>query len=64
MSCEMMQVDNRAVKSLGPYMSKLMKLLTFPTSFWVKEGIHLDKLEGGKIKDFKDSFDLQVNANN
>ncbi|KAM0997351.1 hypothetical protein ACFX2C_007247 [Malus domestica] len=29
MGCELMQVDNRTVKSLAPYTTKFMKLLTF-----------------------------------
>ncbi|KAK3199902.1 hypothetical protein Dsin_023317 [Dipteronia sinensis] len=45
--CEMMQVDNRAVKSLAPYMTKFMKLLTFA----LKIGAHLATGMGQLIPD-------------
>ncbi|KAJ0103236.1 hypothetical protein Patl1_04024 [Pistacia atlantica] len=45
--CEMMQVDNRAVKSLAPYMSKFMKLVTFA----LKIGAHLATGMGQLIPD-------------
>ncbi|OWM85834.1 hypothetical protein CDL15_Pgr012084 [Punica granatum] len=47
MGCEMMQVDNRAVKSLAPYMTKFMKLLTFA----LKIGAHLAAGMGEMIPD-------------
>jgi hypothetical protein len=47
MGCEMMQVDNRAVKSLAPYMKKFMKLLTFA----LKIGAHLAAGMGEMIPD-------------
>nr|GMC72415.1 protein TORNADO 1 [Ipomoea batatas] len=45
--CEMMQVDNRAVKSLAPYMKKFMKLVTFA----MKIGAHLAAGMGEMIPD-------------
>lgn len=45
--CEMMQVDNMAVKSLAPYMKKFMKLLTFA----LKIGAHLAAGMGEMIPD-------------
>lgn len=45
--CEMMQVDNRAVKSLAPYMSTFMKLVTFA----LKIGAHLAAGMGQLIPD-------------
>ncbi|KAJ7014283.1 hypothetical protein NC653_003786 [Populus alba x Populus x berolinensis] len=45
--CEMMQVDNIAVKSLAPYMKKFMKLLTFA----LKIGAHLAAGMGEMIPD-------------
>ncbi|XP_057966226.1 protein TORNADO 1 [Malania oleifera] len=47
MGCELMQVDNRAVKCLAPYMTKFMKLLTFS----LKIGAHLAAGMGGMIPD-------------
>lgn len=47
MGCELMQVDNRAVKSLAPYMKKFMKLLTFA----LKIGAHLAAGMGEMIPD-------------
>ncbi|KAF4381233.1 hypothetical protein G4B88_015499 [Cannabis sativa] len=47
MGCEMMQVDNMAVKSLAPYMSKFMKLITFA----LKIGAHLAAGMGEMIPD-------------
>lgn len=45
--CELMQVDNRAVKCLAPYMKKFMKLLTFA----LKIGAHLAAGMGEMIPD-------------
>ncbi|XP_008227100.1 PREDICTED: protein TORNADO 1 [Prunus mume] len=45
--CEMMQVDNRTVKSLAPYTTKFMKLLTFA----LKIGAHLAAGMGEMIPD-------------
>ncbi|KAJ7960869.1 protein TORNADO 1 [Quillaja saponaria] len=45
--CEIMQVDNRTVKSLAPYMTKFMKLLTFA----LKIGAHLATGMGEMIPD-------------
>ncbi|KAJ9153868.1 hypothetical protein P3X46_027259 [Hevea brasiliensis] len=45
--CEIMQVDNRAVKSLAPYMKKFMKLVTFA----LKIGAHLAAGMGEMIPD-------------
>lgn len=45
--CEMMQVDNSAVKCLAPYMKKFMKLLTFA----LKIGAHLAAGMGEMIPD-------------
>ncbi|KAK9268673.1 hypothetical protein L1049_000432 [Liquidambar formosana] len=45
--CEMMQVDNRAVMCLAPYMKKFMKLLTFA----LKIGAHLAAGMGEMIPD-------------
>ncbi|KAA8527036.1 hypothetical protein F0562_008735 [Nyssa sinensis] len=47
LGCEMMQVDNRAVQSLAPYMKKFMKLLTFA----LKIGAHLAAGMGEMIPD-------------
>ncbi|KAK9734908.1 hypothetical protein RND81_04G171100 [Saponaria officinalis] len=47
MGCEMMQVDNVAVKSLAPYMTKFMTLLTFA----LKIGAHLATGMGQMIPD-------------
>lgn len=47
MGCEMMQVDNRAVKCLAPYMTKFMKLVTFA----LKIGAHLAAGMGEMIPD-------------
>lgn len=47
MGCEIMQVDNRTVKSLAPYMTKFMKLLTFA----LKIGAHLATGMGQLIPD-------------
>ncbi|KAJ4828396.1 Protein TORNADO 1 [Turnera subulata] len=47
MGCEVMQVDNQAVKSLAPYMKKFMKLLTFA----LKIGAHLAAGMGEMIPD-------------
>ncbi|XP_050246654.1 protein TORNADO 1 [Quercus robur] len=47
MGCEMMQVDNRAVQCLAPYMKKFMKLLTFA----LKIGAHLAAGMGEMIPD-------------
>ncbi|PON94116.1 hypothetical protein TorRG33x02_101550 [Trema orientale] len=47
MGCEMMHVDNIAVKSLAPYMSKFMKLITFA----LKIGAHLAAGMGEMIPD-------------
>lgn len=47
LGCELMQVDNRAVKSLAPYMTKFMKLLTFA----LKIGAHLAAGMGEMIPD-------------
>lgn len=47
LGCEMMQVDNSAVKSLAPYMTKFMKLLTFA----LKIGAHLAAGMGEMIPD-------------
>ncbi|KAL5735802.1 hypothetical protein ACOSQ2_030590 [Xanthoceras sorbifolium] len=47
LGCEMMQVDNRAVKSLAPYMTKFMKMLTFA----LKIGAHLATGMGQLIPD-------------
>lgn len=47
MGCEMMQVDNRTVKSLAPYTTKFMKLLTFA----LKIGAHLAVGMGEMIPD-------------
>ncbi|OIT06675.1 PREDICTED: protein TORNADO 1 [Nicotiana attenuata] len=45
--CEVMQVDNRAVKCLAPYMKKFMKLVTFA----LKIGAHLAAGMGEMIPD-------------
>ncbi|KAH0703275.1 hypothetical protein KY285_017553 [Solanum tuberosum] len=45
--CEVMQVDNRAVKCLAPYMTKFMKLVTFA----LKIGAHLAAGMGEMIPD-------------
>ncbi|CAK9155552.1 unnamed protein product [Ilex paraguariensis] len=45
--CELMQVDNTAVKCLAPYMTKFMKLLTFA----LKIGAHLATGMGEMIPD-------------
>lgn len=45
--CEMMQVDNRAVQLLAPYVSKFMKLMTFA----LKIGAHLAVGMGEMIPD-------------
>ncbi|KAJ0963552.1 hypothetical protein J5N97_028674 [Dioscorea zingiberensis] len=45
--CELMQIDNQAVKSLLPYISKFMKLLTFA----LKIGVHLAAGMGAMIPD-------------
>lgn len=45
--CELMQVDNMAVKSLVPHMKKFMKLLTFA----LKIGVHLASGMGEMIPD-------------
>ncbi|CAN1220985.1 Protein TORNADO 1 [Linum grandiflorum] len=47
MGCEVMQVDNRAVQSLAPYMNKFMKLVTFA----LKIGAHLAAGMGEMIPD-------------
>ncbi|XP_050367631.1 protein TORNADO 1 [Argentina anserina] len=47
MGCEMMQVDNSTVKSLAPYTTKFMKLLTFA----LKIGAHLAAGMGEMIPD-------------
>ncbi|KAJ0774412.1 putative P-loop containing nucleoside triphosphate hydrolase, of Roc (COR) [Helianthus annuus] len=47
MGCEMMQVDNRAVISLAPYMKGFMKLLTFA----LKIGAHIAAGMGEMIPD-------------
>ncbi|XAR56764.1 hypothetical protein NMG60_11037351 [Bertholletia excelsa] len=47
MGCEMMQVDNRAVQCLAPYMKKFMKLLTFA----LRIGAHLAAGMGQMIPD-------------
>ncbi|KAJ8766512.1 hypothetical protein K2173_023759 [Erythroxylum novogranatense] len=47
MGCEMMQVDNRAVQYLAPYMKKFMKLVTFA----LKIGAHLAAGMGEMIPD-------------
>lgn len=47
LGCELMQVDNRAVKSLAPYMTKFMKLMTFA----LKIGAHLAAGMGEMIPD-------------
>jgi hypothetical protein len=47
MGCELMQVDNVAVKSLAPYMKKFMTLLTFA----LKIGAHLAAGMGEMIPD-------------
>ncbi|KAE8125429.1 hypothetical protein FH972_020236 [Carpinus fangiana] len=47
MGCELMQVDNMAVKSLAPYMKKFMTLLTFA----LKIGAHLAAGMGQLIPD-------------
>ncbi|KAL8138033.1 LOW QUALITY PROTEIN: hypothetical protein V2J09_004034 [Rumex salicifolius] len=47
MGCEVMQVDNTAVKSLAPYMTKFMKLLTFA----LKIGAHMAAGLGQMIPD-------------
>ncbi|KAK1430923.1 hypothetical protein QVD17_14047 [Tagetes erecta] len=47
MGCEMMQVDNKAVKSLAPYMKGFMKLLTFA----LKIGAHIAAGMGEMIPD-------------
>ncbi|XP_039130973.1 protein TORNADO 1 [Dioscorea cayenensis subsp. rotundata] len=47
MGCELMQVDNQALKCLLPYMSKFMKLLTFA----LKIGVHLAAGMGEMIPD-------------
>ncbi|CAN4088114.1 unnamed protein product [Withania somnifera] len=45
--CEVLQVDNRAVKCLAPYMTKFMKLVTFA----LKIGAHLAAGMGEMIPD-------------
>lgn len=45
--CEIMHIDNRTVKSLAPYMSKFMKLVTFA----LKIGAHLATGMGSLIPD-------------
>ncbi|KAI4320817.1 hypothetical protein MLD38_034262 [Melastoma candidum] len=47
MGCEMMHIDNRAVQSLAPYMTKFMKLVTFA----LKIGAHLAAGMGQLIPD-------------
>ncbi|XP_015902618.3 protein TORNADO 1 [Ziziphus jujuba] len=47
LGCELMKVDNMAVKSLAPYMTKFMKLLTFA----LKIGAHLAAGMGEMIPD-------------
>ncbi|XP_059662420.1 protein TORNADO 1 [Cornus florida] len=47
LGCELMQVDNMAMKSLAPYMKKFMKLLTFA----LKIGAHLAVGMGEMIPD-------------
>ncbi|KAF3453354.1 hypothetical protein FNV43_RR03794 [Rhamnella rubrinervis] len=47
LGCELMQVDNRTVKSLAPYMTKFMKLITFA----LKIGAHLAVGMGEMIPD-------------
>ncbi|CAN6557739.1 unnamed protein product [Malus baccata var. baccata] len=47
MGCELMQVDNRTVKSLAPYTTKFMKLLTFN----LKTGANLAAGMGEMIPD-------------
>ncbi|CAI0378962.1 unnamed protein product [Linum tenue] len=47
MGCEVMQVDNRAVQCLAPYMKKFMKLVTFA----LKIGAHLAAGMGEMIPD-------------
>ncbi|KAK2441031.1 protein TORNADO [Trifolium repens] len=47
MGCEMMQVDNMAVKSLAPYMKKFMVMVTFA----LKIGAHLAAGMGQMIPD-------------
>lgn len=47
MGCEMMQVDNMAVKALAPYMKKFMTLVTFA----LKIGAHLAAGMGQMIPD-------------
>ncbi|KAI3755911.1 hypothetical protein L1987_55720 [Smallanthus sonchifolius] len=47
LGCEMMQIDNRAVKSLAPYMKGFMKLLTFA----LKIGAHIAAGMGEMIPD-------------
>ncbi|KAK6947027.1 hypothetical protein RJ641_000500 [Dillenia turbinata] len=47
MGCELMQVDNRAMKCLVPYMKKFMKLLTFA----LKIGAHIAAGMGEMIPD-------------
>ncbi|CAN1135907.1 Protein TORNADO 1 [Linum perenne] len=47
MGCEVMQVDNRAVQSLAPYMKNFMKLVTFA----LKIGAHLAAGMGEMIPD-------------
>uniref|UniRef100_A0A7N0VM84 C-terminal of Roc COR-B domain-containing protein n=1 Tax=Kalanchoe fedtschenkoi TaxID=63787 RepID=A0A7N0VM84_KALFE len=47
MGCEVMQVDNRAVQLLAPYMKKFMKLVTFA----LKIGAHLAVGMGEMIPD-------------
>lgn len=47
MGCEMMQIDNRAVMSVAPYMKGFMKLLTFA----LKIGAHIAAGMGEMIPD-------------
>ncbi|KAK9084666.1 hypothetical protein Sjap_025077 [Stephania japonica] len=47
LGCELMQVDNMAVKCLVPYMTKFMKLLTFA----LKIGVHVAAGMGEMIPD-------------
>lgn len=55
MGCEMMQVDNIAVKSLAPHLKKFMKLLTFA----LKIGAHVAVGMGEMIPDLsKEIFHL------
>ncbi|XP_064971056.1 protein TORNADO 1-like [Musa acuminata AAA Group] len=52
MGCELMQVDNQAIKCLLPYMSGLMKLLTFA----LKIGAHVVAGMGQMIPDLAKEF--------